>query len=171
MASISNYDITRTKMEKEFVRYDQARMIEKFHLRHTPEHLFITFLGEEFRVGRETGKVERCLGDGYAPAGFNESMTIFDVLCCSKPHCRPAASTLRSPICPVLPTSPPPGQGSTPIAPASLPTGPTRCGVPARPSTASSSSRPETSPTCCRSLTLCRSCSSSGTRTMSLTPR
>lgn len=88
MASISNYDITRTKMEKEFVRYDQARMIEKFHLRHTPEHLFITFLGEEFRVGRETGKVERCLGDGYAPAGFNESMTIFDVLCCSKPHCR-----------------------------------------------------------------------------------
>lgn len=89
MAAMSNYDITRVKMEKEFVRYDQKRMIEKFHLRHTQEYLFITFLGEEYRVGRETGKVERCLenGAGCAPAGFNESMTIFDVLCCSKPNC------------------------------------------------------------------------------------
>lgn len=90
MAAISNYDITREKMEREFVRYDQERMIEKFHLRHTPAHLFIPFLGEEYRVGRTTGKVELCLADGagYAPAGFNESMTIFDVLCCSKSHCR-----------------------------------------------------------------------------------
>ena len=90
MAVISNYDITREKMEREFVRYDQERMIEKFQLRHTPAHLFIPFLGEEYRVGRTTGKVELCLADGagYAPAGFNESMTIFDVLCCSKSHCR-----------------------------------------------------------------------------------
>lgn len=89
MAAMSNYDITRVKMEREFVRYDQERMIEKFHLRHTLEHLFITLLGEEYRIGRETGQVERCLegGAGYAPAGFNVSMTIFDVLCCSKPHC------------------------------------------------------------------------------------
>lgn len=89
MANLSNYDITRIKMEKEFVRYDQAQMIEKFHLRHTPEYLFITFLGAEYRINRETGKVDLCLedGSGHVPAGFNESMTIFDVLCCSKPHC------------------------------------------------------------------------------------
>ena len=56
MAVISNYDITREKMEREFVRYDYERMIEKFHSRHTPAHLFIPFLGEEYCVGRTTGK-------------------------------------------------------------------------------------------------------------------
>lgn len=90
MEKISNYDITRNKMEQAFVRYDQQAMIDKFHLRHTPEHLFITFVGENYRIDRLTGKVERCAADGTAcaHAGFNESMTIFDVLCCSKPDCR-----------------------------------------------------------------------------------
>lgn len=90
MANISNYDITRSKMEGEFVRFDQERMIRQFHLEHTPDHLFITFVGEPYRIGRKTGKVERCLpdGGGFVQAGFNESMTIFDVLCCSKPGCR-----------------------------------------------------------------------------------
>lgn len=77
-------------MEQAFVRYDQQEMIDRFHLRHTPEHLFITFIGENYRVDRLTGRVERCMADGTMPvhAGFNESMTIFDVLCCSKPDCR-----------------------------------------------------------------------------------
>lgn len=90
MEKISNYDITRNKMEQAFVRYDQQAMIDKFHLRHTPEHLFITFIGENYRIDRLTGKVDRCATDGAAcvHAGFNESMTIFDVLCCSKPGCR-----------------------------------------------------------------------------------
>lgn len=89
MANVSNYELTRNKMEQEFVRYDQEQMIEKFHLDHTQDHLFITFVGETYRIGRKTGKVELCLpdGKGYAHAGFDESMTIFDVLCCSKPGC------------------------------------------------------------------------------------
>lgn len=90
MANISNYELTRNKMEQEFVRYDQEQMIQKFHLDHTADHLFITFVGETYRIGRKTGKVELCLPDGmgYDHAGFDESMTIFDVLCCSKPGCR-----------------------------------------------------------------------------------
>lgn len=90
MANQSNYDVTRSKMEAEFVRYNQEQMIEKFHLQHTPAHLFIRFLGEDYRIDRKAGRVERCLcdGAGYVQAGFDESMTIFDVLCCSKPNCR-----------------------------------------------------------------------------------
>lgn len=88
MSRVSNYDVTRSKMEREFVRYDQEEMIRKFHLEHTPEHLFITFIGERYRVGRQSGRVELCLpGGGQAQAGFNESMTIFDVLCCSRSGC------------------------------------------------------------------------------------
>lgn len=90
MEKISNYDITRDKMEQTFIRYNQEEMIRKFHLPHTPEHLFITFIGETYRVDRIAGRVERCSQDGttYTHAGFNESMTVFDVLCCSKPDCR-----------------------------------------------------------------------------------
>lgn len=90
MTKISNYDLTRDRMEQEFVRYDQERMIRQFQLEHTEEHLFLSFIGETYRVGRKTGRVERCLpgSAGYAHAGFNESMTIFDVLCCAKPGCR-----------------------------------------------------------------------------------
>lgn len=90
MTKISNYDLTRDRMEQEFVRYDQERMIRQFQLEHTEEHLFLSFIGETYRVGRKTGRVERCLpgSAGYAHAGFNESMTIFDVLCCAKPDCR-----------------------------------------------------------------------------------
>lgn len=90
MAKTSNYDLTCSRMEQAFVRYDQERMIRQFRLEHTAEHLFITFVGERYRVSRSTGKVERRLpgGAGYGPAGFNASMTIFDVLCCSKPDCR-----------------------------------------------------------------------------------
>ncbi len=89
MAVISNYEITRNKMEQEFVRYDQEQMVQRFHLQHTPRHLFIDFVGERYRIDRQTGRVERCLADGsgFVHAGFNESMTIFDVLCCSKPGC------------------------------------------------------------------------------------
>lgn len=90
MEKTSNYDIMQNKMEQAFTRYDQQEMIDRFHLRHTSEHLFITFVGENYRIDRLTGKVERCIADGtmFVHAGFNESMTIFDVLCCSKPDCR-----------------------------------------------------------------------------------
>ena len=69
----SNYDLTREQMEGAFVRYDQGEMIRKFHLRQTSEHLFITFIGEDYRIGRRTGKVERLPSGGGAPvpAGFS----------------------------------------------------------------------------------------------------
>ena len=97
MAVISNYEITRNKMEQEFVRYDQEQMMQRFHLQHTPQHLFIDFVGERYRIDRQTGRVERCLADGsgFVHAGFNEVMTIYDVLCGSKPGARLSGEFVR----------------------------------------------------------------------------
>ncbi|MDD6212851.1 MAG: DUF3786 domain-containing protein [Clostridiales bacterium] len=85
----SNYDTMRDRMELEFLKYDQEKMIEKYHLKSTPEYLFIVFIGREYRINRSTGRVEwyREAWKEYVHASYNESMTIFDVLCYSKPDC------------------------------------------------------------------------------------
>lgn len=87
---ISNYDITRDKMEKKFLEYDQQKMTNKFGLEYDDDYIYITFIARQYRVGRKTGRVEWS-EDGFKSAvhgGFNESMTIFDVLCCSRDDCR-----------------------------------------------------------------------------------
>ncbi|MBS6397593.1 MAG: DUF3786 domain-containing protein [Clostridiales bacterium] len=76
-------------MELEFVKYDQQEMIRKFSLKHDKDFLFIRFAGREYRIDRKSGRVEWYSGKEkeYIHAGYNESMTIFDVLAWSKPNC------------------------------------------------------------------------------------
>ena len=85
----SNYDLMRDAMELEFLKYDQQQMIDKFGLDHDAQYLYIRFVGEDHRIGRSTGMVEAYCEktDSYSHADYNVSMTIFDVLCYSKPHC------------------------------------------------------------------------------------
>lgn len=85
----SNYEIVRDRMELEFVKYDQMEMIRKFALQHDNDFLYISFVGREYRICRTTGRVEWYSDASkiYIHAGYNESMTIFDVLACSKPDC------------------------------------------------------------------------------------
>ena len=163
----SNYDLTREQMEGAFVRYDQGEMIRKFHLRQTSEHLFITFIGEDYRIGRRTGKVERLPSGGGAPvpAGFNESMTLFDVLCSSKPDCRLSGEYMTVTNLPGIANIAAPGTGT----PAFSPDGPASCAAPARP-WAGCPRGWGTCPASSRFSTSCRSWSSSGTRTRSSTP-
>ena len=85
----SNYDIMRDRMELEFVKYDQLEMIRKFSLRHDEDFLYLRFVGREYRINRTCGRVE-WYSDAeklFIHAGYNESMTIFDVLAWSKPGC------------------------------------------------------------------------------------
>jgi hypothetical protein len=74
----------KLQMRDEFLKYNQAAMIEKFGLRSDDENIYITFFGTEYAVDRKTGDVRSQLSD----AGYNEAMTIYDVLCWSKPHCK-----------------------------------------------------------------------------------
>ena len=89
----SNYDVTRDRVESEFLKYDQDAMISKFGLKYDREYLYIRFVARDYRIGRKTGRVER-LPEGVH-AGFHETLTIFDVLCESKPDCRLSGEFVR----------------------------------------------------------------------------
>ena len=85
----SNYDTMRDRMKLRFLEYDQEAMIRKFQLKSDADYLYLSFVGRPYRISRQTGVVEWS-EDGfqtYLEAGFNEAMTIFDVLCDSKENC------------------------------------------------------------------------------------
>lgn len=85
----NNYEIMRDQMRPYFLTFDQEEMIRKFSLKNNREYLYIYFCGRQYRVGRTTGIVEWS-EDGFRTCvlgDFNESMTIYDVLCYSKPDC------------------------------------------------------------------------------------
>lgn len=85
----SNSDTMRNRMESEFAKYDQQKMIQKFSLRHDADFLYLPFVGREYRIHRDNGRVEwfSDTAQAFIHANYNESMTIFDVLTCSKPDC------------------------------------------------------------------------------------
>lgn len=91
----SNYDVTRDRVEGEFLKYDQENMIKKFHLGFDENYLYLRFLASGYRVDRKAGRVERLDGNSPVHAGFNETLTIFDVLCESKPDCRLSGEFVR----------------------------------------------------------------------------
>ena len=91
-AERNNYEIMKQQMQKEFLKYDQEKMIQKFRLQYDLNCIFMEFLGRKYRIQRKNGKI-RWSEDGFATskeAGYNEAMTIYDVLCYSKEGCCPA---------------------------------------------------------------------------------
>ena len=95
---VSNYEIMRNQMLGEFVKYHQENMIKKFSLRNDESYIYIGFMRREYRIDRKTGVVEWS-EDNFSTsveADYNESMTIYDILCCSKDSCR-----LSGNYCPV----------------------------------------------------------------------
>lgn len=87
--SQNNYEQMRNQMRTHFLDYDQSEMIRKFSLAHDDAFLYIRFFGRMYRIHRGNGIVEWS-GDGFshcAEADYNESMTIYDMLCCSKADC------------------------------------------------------------------------------------
>ncbi|MCC8139276.1 MAG: DUF3786 domain-containing protein [Lachnospiraceae bacterium] len=88
--TISNYEITRDRTELRFLEYDQQKMIDRFQLQHDEQYLYISFVGRDYRIHRATGRTEWS-EDGFAHAthaGFNEVLSICDVLCDSREGCR-----------------------------------------------------------------------------------
>lgn len=82
---ISNYEKSQDAAARAFLRYDQPSMIRKFGLSHDADALYLTFVDRLHRVDRHTGLVT------VVPTGekadFNAAMTIYDLLCDSKPLC------------------------------------------------------------------------------------
>lgn len=90
----SNYETMKIQMQDQFLKYDQSAMIQKFNLRHDKQWLYIRFVQREYRIGRNTGIVEWSDDDFQTThnADYNEAMTIYDVLCCSKDYCKLSGS-------------------------------------------------------------------------------
>ena len=86
-APISNYEKSQDAAARAFLRYDQSAMIRKFDLAHDADALYITFVDRPHRVDRHTGLVT-LLPTGEK-ADYNAAMTIYDLLCDSKPLCQP----------------------------------------------------------------------------------
>lgn len=85
----NNYEHMKNQMRTHFLDYDQTKMIRKFSLKSDEAFLYIRFLGRNYRISRSHGTVEWS-EDGFltcTEGDYNESMTIYDVLCCSKEDC------------------------------------------------------------------------------------
>lgn len=108
----NNYETMKLQMRDEFLKYDQGAMIEKFGLRSDDENIYITFFGTEYAVNRSTGNVRSERGE----ANYNEAMTIYDVLCWSKPHCRASGRAAVAPMPRAGATSPGESSGFQPGA-------------------------------------------------------
>ena len=94
---MSNYEIMKQQMQSEFLKYDQEKMIQKFHLQHDSDYIFMEFLGKRYQIQRKNGKI-RWSEDAFVTseeAGYNEAMTIYDVLCYSKEDCYPSGEFLN----------------------------------------------------------------------------
>lgn len=87
---ISNYEITKRRVQGDFLKYDQEKMIKKFSLKHDEEYLYIRFIGHPYRINRENGYLEWSEDEFAActEGDFNEALTIYDLLCDSKDGCR-----------------------------------------------------------------------------------
>lgn len=84
----SNYDHMLEQARQLFLRYDQAAMVEKFYLQQDETYLYLPFTGLRYRIHRANGLVQWLDKTGQAhDAGFNEGMSLYDVLCYSKPDC------------------------------------------------------------------------------------
>lgn len=91
MEKRDNYAIAAANARRLFLSYDQQKLIEKLRLAYDDTYLYTTFLGDRFRIRRTTGDMERQTENGWTEAnGFNEVLTLFDLLCDSKPDRHPA---------------------------------------------------------------------------------
>ena len=85
----SNYEKMKRSMSKVFLQYPQEKMIEKFSLEADKDYLYVWFFGRKYRINRSTGEVQWS-EDSFCSvqeAGYNEAMTIYDVLCNAKDTC------------------------------------------------------------------------------------
>ena len=85
----SNYQIMQGQMAERFLRYNQEQMTEKFQLPCDENYIYVTFVSSLYRINRQTGEiqVQEPERKDWGETDYNEAMSIYDVLCDSKPDC------------------------------------------------------------------------------------
>lgn len=86
---LSNYEKKKNEMAEVFLQYDQEKMIQKFELEFDEHYLYLCFFSRKYGIDRQNGQVvwwnENLQTE--EKAGYNEAMTIYDVLCYSREYC------------------------------------------------------------------------------------
>ena len=82
----NNYAIQAGQARKLFCARNPDEVVRAHRLRADETFLYLRLLGEDYRVTRADGHIARREGEAWAPAdGFDETLTIFDLLCDAKP--------------------------------------------------------------------------------------
>lgn len=83
--AVDNYQIQLQKAQRQFLTYDQQELIARCALRFDEKYLYTRFLGEEYRICRRSGRMERFHGGSWIDGNsFGEVMTVLDWLCDSR---------------------------------------------------------------------------------------
>ena len=81
----NNYEIQAAQARALFCARDLDAAAREHGLRQEGQWLHLRLLGEPYRVSRWTGRIEREEDGRWLPAdGFDETLTIFDLLCDAK---------------------------------------------------------------------------------------
>ena len=87
----NNYVIQAGQARKLFCARDLDEVARAHGLRTDADFLYLCLLSEDYRVGRSGGHIARREAGAWAAAdGFDETLTIFDLLCDAKPGRRAA---------------------------------------------------------------------------------
>ena len=87
----NNYEIQAAQARTLFCARDLDAVAHEHGLRQEGQWLHLRLLGEPYRVSRRNGRIERGENGLWLPAdGFDETLTIFDLLCDAKPGRRAA---------------------------------------------------------------------------------
>ena len=87
----NNYAIQAEQARKLFCAHDLDAVARAHGLRTDADFLYLHLLSEDYRVSRSSGHIARRGGEAWLPAdGFDETLTIFDLLCDAKPGRRAA---------------------------------------------------------------------------------
>lgn len=82
----NNYVIQAAQARKLFCAHDLDAVVRAHKLRADADFLYLRLLGEDYRVSRTDGHIMRQESGVWVPAdGFDETLTIFDLLCDAKP--------------------------------------------------------------------------------------
>lgn len=85
MQRTNNYLIQANRAKAGFCTYDQDKLIAKLNLKSDRDYLYMTFLGQPYRVARASGDISRQTGEGWVDGNsFEEVMTLLDLLCDSR---------------------------------------------------------------------------------------
>ena len=89
----NNYEIQAGQARKLFCAHDLDAVACAHGLRTDGDFLYLRLLSEDYRVSRADGYIARRDSGAWLPAdGFDETLTIFDLLCDSKPGRRAAGA-------------------------------------------------------------------------------